>query len=236
MQIQKESICYKLSNCGECYEIGKAGFLPSISENFSFYRQLAVNQFEKKQYQSAGASLKELNGCLGEDYLVTISTTLYEQAIKDMTAYQCNYCTMIIKKTINKGEENEYVKEEQVPTEILTSRVRVFDLILSTMESVIRSKKYAKKWTCPECFELNDMDYTDKIVPQKVNPYFLKVVWDEPILQSGIANRLGFHELFQRWFNRFLEEINWQEVLYRTEYKRVNGFDMESGFKDKGDQ
>jgi len=47
--------------------------------------------------------------------------------------------------------------------------------------------------------------------------FFLKVVWDEPLEQMGISNRLGFDEKFHHWFDTFLKEINWQEVLYRKE-------------------
>ena len=218
-------------------EIGRAGFLPNISENFSFFRQTAINQLEKKQYRASASSLKNLNNCLGEDYLVTISTTLYEQAVKDNRAYQCNHCVTTIKKTINKGEENEYTKDEEVPTEILISEIRVFDVTNSIIDSIIRNKNIAKKWRCPNCNEINDMDSTDKIIPQNINPFFLKVVWDCPILQNGISNRLGFHEGFEKWFDNFLEEINWQEVLYRKEYKTLYGFDMDDpDHKDKGDQ
>ena len=94
-----------------------------------------------------------------------------------------------------------------------------------------------KIWICPKCNKENNMDDTVPILPKNVNPYFLKVVWDCPIKLSGVLNRLGFNEKFQGWFNNFLEEINWQEVLYRKEYKAQHGFDMEeSDFKDKGDQ
>jgi len=67
----------------EGFEITKAGFLPNISENFGYFRQLAINQMEKKQFVSASSSLYNLNACLGEDYLVTISTIKHNQAVKD---------------------------------------------------------------------------------------------------------------------------------------------------------
>ena len=218
-------------------EIGKAGFLPSISENFSFYRQTAINQLEKKQYTNAATSLNNLNSCLGEDYLVTISTALYEQAVKDNSVYQCNNCTMPFKKIINKGEENESTKEIDIPSEILTTNVRIFDRRISILESVIVGGNTIKVWICPECNEENEIDTTKKIIPQTVNPYFLKVVWDNPVQQNGISNRLGFDFAFHEWFDTFLKEINWQEVLYRKEYKSQNGFDMEeSDYKDRGDK
>ncbi len=221
----------------EGFVIPIAGFLPNISENFHYFRTLATNQLEKKQYVSAASSLYNLNSCLGEEYLVTISTARYRQFVKSKSAYQCNHCTMIIKKVINKGEENESTKESEVPTEILISEVKVFDVILPLINSIIQKSNIMKIWICPECKKENEMNNTVPILPQNVNPYFLKIVWDCPIKLSGIQNRLGFNENFQYWFDTFLQEICWQEVLYRKEYKRQYGFDMEeSDFKDKGDQ
>ena len=218
-------------------EITKAGWLPNVSSNFEYYRQLAINQMEKKQYASASSSLSNLNGCLGEEYLVTISTAQHDQAIVDRSVYQCSHCTMPFKKTVNKGEENEHIKEIQIPTEIPLSEVRVFDLRVPLVESILRGNTSIKIWVCPECDKENTMDETRKIVPQIVNPYFLKIVRDCPLRLMGISNRLGFHEKFQNWFSNFLEEINWQEVLYRKEYRNQHGFEMEeSDFKDKGDQ
>jgi len=219
------------------FEITKAGFLPNISENFGYFRQLAINQMEKKQFVSASSSLYNLNACLGEDYLVTISTIKHNQAVKDRSAYQCNYCTMSLKKIINQGEENEHTKEIQVPNEIPISKIKIFDMIIPLVDSIVCGNKTMKIWMCPECGKENNMMDTKKIVPQNVDPFFLKVVPNSPIKLTGISNRLGFNEKFQNWFNNFLEEINWQEVLYRKEYKNQHGFDMEeSDFKDKGDQ
>lgn len=221
----------------EGFEITKAGFLPNISENFGYFRQLAINQMEKQQHVSAASSLYNLNSCLGEEYLVTISTAKYNQSVKDESSYRCNHCTMPFKKIINKGEENESTKEIQIPSEILVSEVRVFELIIPLVESILKGNNMTKVWICPKCNKENYMDNTIQIIPQNVNPYFRKIIWDSPRRLSGIGNRFGFNEKFQVWFDTFLQEINWQEVLYRKEYKNQHGFDMEeSDFKDKGDQ
>jgi hypothetical protein len=54
--------------------MGKSGWLPDVSSNFFFYRTLAINSLQKRDYNSAAAALYDLNGCLGEDYLITINT------------------------------------------------------------------------------------------------------------------------------------------------------------------
>ena len=52
---------------------------------------------------------------------------------------------------------------------------------------------------------------------------------------DGISNRMGFDELFNNWFQNLLEEINWQEVLYRKEYvSQHEGDDMDS--RSSGDK
>jgi len=149
-------------------EITKAGFLPNISENFGYFRQTAINQMEKKQYASAASSLYNLNACLGEDYLVTISTARYSQAVKSKSAYQCNYCTMPFEKIINKGEENESTKEIQIPTEILISEIKILNVILPLIDSIIQKSKTIKIWICPKCHKENEIDKTVPILPQNV--------------------------------------------------------------------
>jgi hypothetical protein len=50
-----------------------------------------------------------------------------------------------------------------------------------------------------------------------------------PVRGDGISNRMGFDESFNNWFQNLLEEINWQEVLYRKEYvAQHEGEDMDT--------
>ena len=140
---------------------------------------------------------------------------------------------MSVKKKINKGEENEYTKKIQIPTEILTSSVKVFDLLLPFLESILLKKKYEKVWLCPGCKKVNKIKITKKIIPEREKPYYLKVVPESPIRPMGIDR--FFRVKFEKWFWNFLEEINWQEVLYRKEYISQNGHDMDiSGYTDNG--
>jgi hypothetical protein len=65
-----------------------------------------------------------LMGVLGEDYLITINTEAYNQAMANQEVYQCNHCTMDYTWIVNKGEENENEKTKQVPAEIPTNHCR----------------------------------------------------------------------------------------------------------------
>ena len=104
------------------------------------------------------------------------------------------------------------------------------------MDSVLLGSERKKVWMCKFCNKTQEIDKTNKIVPERANPFCIKIVWDCPIRDVGITNKFGYHEKFSAWFWNFLEEINWQEVLYRKEYKNQNdGEDMDS-YKDKGDE
>jgi hypothetical protein len=213
---------------------GRVGFLPDISHNFGYFKNLAVNSLQRKDFAGARASLFNLNGCLGDEYLVTINTQLYEQALKDQSTYQCNHCTTTQEKIVNEGDENEHTKEIQVPTEIPTREVKVFPVSLNNVQQFLAQSKTKLIWTCPKCDQDNNMKDTQKILAEREKPYFLKVVPDSPYRVMGLDRQ--FPDKLEKWFWNFFEEINWQEVLYRKEYvSQHDGDDMEA-YKDKGDR
>ncbi len=126
--------------------MGKVGFLPDISHNFGYFKNLAVNNLQRKDYAGATGAMYNLNGCLGEEYLVSISNKEYDNKIKETLTYQCNHCTTTEEKIIHKGEDNEYTKEIQVPTEIPSYEIEVFNGIVSLVQQVIiKSKIYCNQ-------------------------------------------------------------------------------------------
>ncbi|WP_179370827.1 hypothetical protein [Nitrosopumilus ureiphilus] len=98
----------------------------------------------RKDYSGARSALYSLNGCLGDEYLVTISSNKYKQSLKDQSTYQCNHCRMSVSKTFNEGEENTYTKEIQVPTEILISKVHIFEINLPLVLAIFSESKTTK--------------------------------------------------------------------------------------------
>ena len=211
----------------------RTGYLPDISHNFGYYKNLAINNIQRKDFDGAKSALFNLNTSLGVDYLVNISTEQYQAAIKEQLMFQCSHCFQTEKKIINEGEDDEYTKEIQVPSEIPDKEVKVFDLLLPLVSSIISKSKTKRVWICPRCENQNDMSTTSKILATREKPYYLKVVPDPPIQQKGL-DRL-FPHVFTRWFYNFLEEITSQEVAYRKEYSSQHGMDMPS-FLDKGDR
>ena len=213
--------------------MGKSGYLPDISYNFGFFRTLAVNSLHGKDYPGAVASLYTLNSCLGHDYMITINTKQFNESMRNLDAFICNHCTMVIDKVVNKGEEEEHIKQVEVQREIVLSEVNIFDVEVSEVEQILCQSKTIKVWICPYCQTSNDLSQTKKIQNERVQPFFLKVVASPPEPNAYMINRLGYPERLAVWFYNFLEEITWQEYLYRTEYQNQHGTDMEFDYKEK---
>ena len=146
--------------------------------------------------------------------------------------YQCSNCFQTEKKIINEGEDDEQVKEIQVPSEIPDNQVKVFDMILPLIASVVQNNKTERVWFCPKCDYKNHMATTVKLLSERQKPYYLKVVPDSPVSRRGLDREFPFR--FGQWFYNFLEEITAQEVLYRKEYVAQHGEEMPT-FQDKGD-
>jgi hypothetical protein len=209
--------------------------LPNITEEFNFHKREALAALQRQDYQRATSAIKTLNECLGEDYMIEISTSKYDDELKTNTTYQCNFCTMDSEVTVNKGDEDEKTKTIQVPTEIPVKDIRKYKVKLNDAQSFFLKSKTKECWTCSSCSKQNDMRKTVRVVPKRQQPFFLKVVSDPPVRTSGIASRRPYRKLYNNWFNNFMEEITWSMVLYRTEWKSQNDGEEMGGYQDKGD-
>ena len=66
----------------------RSGYLPNITEEFNFHKREALAALQRQDYQRATSAIKTLNECLGEDYMIEISTSKYEDELKINTTYQ----------------------------------------------------------------------------------------------------------------------------------------------------
>ncbi len=214
----------------------RVGFLPDISQNFGFFKNLAIKSIERGDYNAAAAAMYSLNGCLGVDYLVNINTKAYHKAMENNKVYLCDSCTMDVEKITNKGQEDEKTKTIQMPREIPTSEIKILTVIAPFYESVLTGSTTEQVWYCPSCNTEHKIKDTEQITPDKPDPFCIKVVPECPVRGEGISNRMVFDDEFNKWFNNFLEEINWAEVLYRKEYKSQNDGDDMEAYKDEGDK
>jgi len=215
--------------------MGKSGYLPDISSQFHYFKSLALNELKQGNWNGATSGLNNLNRCLGEEYCVIISNSLYEKESNVSQVYLCNYCTQEEKKVINQGEEDEHIKIIQVPTRNPINQVIVYDQKLLYVDAILNGGEKRKVWDCLQCGKTNLIENTTQIIPKREQPYSLKVVPECPVKQNGIRDRINFRVDFTKWFYLFLEEISSQEVLYRTEWKAQNEGEEMTAYKDKGD-
>lgn len=139
--------------------MGKSGYLPSISGEFLFWKQYAVNSLSDDNYEAAQAGLNNLNACLTDDYSVRISDSNYEDQISDRTVFQCSHCTMELKEILNKGEEDEKLKVTTVSNEIHYSRMKILERKLSTNELFLFSfSEDVEKITNTSAYRTSSMD------------------------------------------------------------------------------
>ena len=212
----------------------KVGYLPDISKNFGYFRNIAIDYLNRHNWDGARSGVYNLNECLGNDYMISLDDIAYQDQVKQHSFFQCNHCTITETKTINKDTENEYEKEIQVQTEIPIQDVDIFEEHLDEVHQLLLHKKTDTVWICPKCKEVNPIRKTRKIIAEKAKPFFLKVIPMPPVEQIGLDR--GFPKKFTAWFWNAMEEITYQEYLYRTEYTHQNGQEMEENYKDKGDQ
>ena len=218
--------------------MGKAGYLPDISGRFNQWTAYANSQHEKRNYLGASAGLMNMNALLDEDHRVSVNTKQYDAKMNEDTLYCCNYCEMQLKVKVNVGEEDERFEVTNVKREVPSSEVQIFDLKTMLIESVVSGNKFHKTWICNHCHRNNKLVETEIIVPQREMPFYLGIVPEPPRLQSGLGNRLGFHDGYSKWFFNFSEELEHAMMDYRVDYITEHGSDMaEFGLKmDKGDQ
>ncbi|MBT4325875.1 MAG: hypothetical protein HOD60_03060 [Candidatus Nitrosopelagicus sp.] len=212
----------------------KVGYLPDISKNFGYFRNMAIDYLNRHNWDGARSGVFNLNECLGIDYMVSINDREYTEQMKESSVYQCSHCTMIETKTINKNTEDEYEKKITVQTEIPTHEVTPFEMRLSDIHQLLLNQKTETVWICSKCNEINKMRETRKIVGERAKPFFLKVIAMPPVKQMGLDRQ--FPTKFKSWFWNAMEEITYQEYLYRTEYTHQNGQEMEENYRDNGDQ
>jgi len=219
------------------FDIGKSGYLPDISSSFNFWRTYAVNCIQRKDYHGARAGLYNLNACLTDEYVITISTKEYDKSLLDQSFFQCEYCTMTREDIINKGQEDEQRVKLEIPTEVPFQEVKIEEL-LAPMIMTLAGVKTVKVWECPSCHKENmQKDGWNIIRPTQEQPFYRKVVPECPRRLDGVSTRLGWNNKFSDWCYNFLEEIQVSMKFYRIDYISQTGHDMEdSGFKDQGDE
>jgi len=189
--------------------------LPNINASFIYYRSQSVKAYTLRDYNMSALSLHNMNALLTEEYRIEINDKKYYEKIKEHTLFICNKC------------------KSEIPDE----QVSIKTVELPFLEQVLCQVSQHNVWICPECDNHNPQIDSDKKKLKREQPFYLKVIPNCPQKKANdIRTRSGFDGRFASWMANFSEELEHQIALYRQEYTRQHGEDMDEGdtFKDDG--
>ena len=217
---------------------GKAGVLPDLTSTFSYWRKQKDDALKSGDWDTMSLALNHMNGALEIDYRVPTDNVLWNQQKDDYIDWKCNSCTTTETKVINKGEDNEYIKEVEVPTCSELHEVKIFEEQCSEILVLLTESKTRKMWECPKCNNVSSVKSVESQLRKYPRPHYRVCIYNEPKRPlTGLQRRRGTYPKEMRiWGRNYSLELERQLAVYRIEYIKQNGHDMEdSGYKDKGD-
>ena len=215
----------------------RSGYLPDLSGVFTTWRDAYRKAMVSEDWDNACLALHNMNGALDVDYRLPISTKMWEEKREDYIIWKCSNCTTTETKTINKGEDDEYTKDVQVPTCSELKDIRIYDRRTSFLDEVLSGKTSETMWDCPKCKNPETVAQSKKEMMKYPRPHYRTCIYDEPTKPSGgIAIRHGVYPTqMETWCRHYSIELEHQLAVYRLEYIAKMGHDMEdSGYKDDG--
>jgi hypothetical protein len=190
--------------------------LPDINTAFITYRREFLQALQEKNYTVVVGSLNALNSLLPKEYRVQISTSDFEDKMRSDVQAICTGCT----------EEIEY------------SKIHIFQLALSFLESTLSGQKKTKAWICPKCNCTNRLTLTKMIKTVVEEPYHLTLVPSPPIRKTGIRDRNAYHNEFLKWAWRMANEIEERLGQFRDDnwHKSSEMMDLEDEIDTSKDE
>ena len=183
-------------------------------------------------------ALNHMNGALEDEYQIQADNDLWNEQ-NDLVVWKCNNCTTTESKVINKGEDDEYIKEIEVPTCSERKDIRIFDQECSDVVALLINSKTRKMWECPSCNNIASVKSVQTQLRTHSNPHFRGCIYERPPRpNTGLQRRRGTYPIQMRtWGTDYSSELERKLALYRIEYIKVMGHDMEDGgYKDEGDK
>lgn len=217
----------------------KSGWLPDVSSVFAYWRTKYIEAMNSKSWDEASLSLHNMNGALDTDYRLPISDEEWNKQNDGYVVWKCNECTTTQKKVMNEGEDNEYIKEIQVPTTSRREDIKVFEERSSQVVQILSGEKTRKMWTCPKCGNVDSVKHVKSEMIRYQTPHFRGCIYSEPQRPlTGLERRRGeYPQYMRKWARNYSMELEHRLAVYRLEYIKQNGHDMEdSGYQDKGDK
>ena len=219
-------------------KLARSGYLPDVSSVFGSWRDTYKKAMSSGNWDLAALSLHNMNGALDVDYQLPISNEIWEEKKESCIVWKCNNCTTTETKIINKGKEDEYKKEVQVPTCSKYEDIRTYDEQCSLELQILSGQKTRHMWVCPKCTESSSVEKTEKEMQKYPSPHYRGCIYEQPAKPKlGLMQRRGTYPAqMEAWCTNYSMELEHQLANYRLEYVAEHGHDMEdSGFKDDGD-
>ena len=189
--------------------------LPDINTAFITHRRDVISSLKARNYGACFGSIQALQGLLPEGYRIVISTIEYNKLTKHEKFYTCNFC----------GEESE------------RSKIRIDDVLLTVIDSVLLGRKTQKMWTCPKCKEDNGLEDTEISETTLKEPYFLKVVPNPPERKDGLHDRSTYHNKMEQWVRTTLAELEAQMAQFRddnwTKEEEISELEIDTSIEEQ---
>ena len=169
--------------------------LPDINTAFVKYRNIVTTHLEMQDYTACFGALYALNGLLPDEYRVKISTTEYNKLTRHDIFVKCNSCQV----------ETDY------------SKIKVFDLIIPLIETVISGNQHEKVWLCSSCKHKNKLLKTEMRQTVLQEPYYLHVVPSPGKRRDGLNDRSSYHRKIAVWVWTMIDELEERMSMYRED-------------------
>jgi len=171
--------------------------LPDINNAWVRYRNFGLQCIMERNYVGAIAAINEINALFPDAYRVEVNTPKHLQSVQDTLVAICVGCDV----------------------EVNINELHVFDLLLTSINSMILNKPTEKVWVCKSCNKINMREKTRMIRREHKKPNYDGVISEPPKRVDGIQGRTEYHNNMVKWFYDALEELDHQLGKYRAEYK-----------------
>lgn len=186
--------------------------LPDINAAIVTHRGVMLSAYSKRDYVKVITSFRAIISLMPEEYRLNINSARYHDEVKSKTFIACAFCD-----------------QKEIPF----TQISIFDKLNDYLQELITNEKYSKHWVCPHCKLSNNLVSSSTLLELPEDPIYFKII-PEPPIYINTFSRLRYDNMFDRWFEISLPELEHQIALFRTQYvseteKDDGDFDDESG-------
>ena len=220
----------------------KSGYLPDISGTFSRWRQEYREGMDNGKWAKASLGLHNMNGSLDAEYRLPISNETWIQQQDGYIVWECANENCItdrkVKHTDDEGEVTFEIVHER--TRSKKEEINIFEENCSDVIQLLSGRKTRRMWVCPKCSSIAPVRSVSSKLLKYPAPHYRGCIYEEPEApKTGLMMRRGsYPTAMRKWTRLYSLELEHQLTIYRLEYIRQHGEDMEDaqGYKDKGDK